>query len=407
MQVSWDNNQTQLICKVAQGSVVMGYVVIDSTVGGRARGGLRMLPDIDEEEIRRLARAMTLKYGFLGLPQGGAKAGVRGSAQAPDSERRIRLETFGKAIAPLLRSGLFIPDTDMGTDSGDVRHIMRAVNMPVKERELHGTSSGYFTALTVLAGARQGMRHVGLTLSGCSVAIEGFGSVGSALAQLLAAENARIVAISNSKGAIFDPKGLDVERLKEMAATKGSRTVQLYRGAQRIDREAMLELSVDLLCPCARDNSLHTGNAPRVKARVICPGSNNPVTPEAEQVLSEGGALSLPDFVTNSGGVLGGTMEFASVSRTRIEAFVERHMGARIAWLLNEATRQSVLPRDIAVPIAERKFKQVQQNANYPTLRNRLFSAMLDLYRRGYIPAYLVGHMSLGYFEKALRDTSH
>ena len=83
MQVLWDNNQTQLICKVAQGSVVMGYVVIDSTVGGRARGGLRMLPDIDEEEIRRLARAMTLKYGFLGLPQGGAKAGVRGNAQTP------------------------------------------------------------------------------------------------------------------------------------------------------------------------------------------------------------------------------------------------------------------------------------------------------------------------------------
>ncbi len=402
MQVLWDNNQTQLICKVAQGSVVMGYVVIDSTVGGRARGGLRMLPDIDEEEIRRLARAMTLKYGFLGLPQGGAKAGVRGNAQSPQSERRLRLEAFGKAIAPLLRSGLFIPDTDMGTDSGDVRHIMRAVNMPVKERELRGARSGYYTALTVLAGARQGVRHVGLTLAGSSVAIEGFGSVGSAVAQLLAAENARIVAISNSKGAIFDPKGLDVKRLKEMAATEGSRTVQLYPEAQRIDREAMLELSVDLLCPCARDNSLHTGNAPRVKARIICPGANNPVTPEAERVLSERGVLSLPDFVTNSGGVLGGTMEFASVSRTRIEAFVERHMGACIAWLLNEAERQGVLPRDIAVPVAQRKFQRVQRNAARPTLRGRLFSAALELYRRGYIPGSLVGSLSLGYFERCL-----
>ena len=107
---------SQLVCTVVEDSTVMGYVVIDSTVGGRSCGGLRMLPDVDEAEIRSLGRAMTLKYGFLGLPQGGAKAGVRGDPEAPQAERWRRLVEFGRAIAPLLRSHVYIPGTDMGTE---------------------------------------------------------------------------------------------------------------------------------------------------------------------------------------------------------------------------------------------------------------------------------------------------
>jgi len=163
-------------------------------------------------------------------------------------------------------------------------------------------------------------------------------------------------------------------------------------------------LPVDILCPCARWNSIHPDNAGRISARIICPGANNPITPDAEHTLFERGVLCLPDFVTNCGGVLGGTMEFASVSRERIATFIDRHIGARIAWLLNEAKSKCVLPREVAVPLALHRFEEVQQSVAHPTPFRRLFEAGIKLYRRGCIPCSLVGTLSLRYFERTLSN---
>lgn len=380
----------------------MGYVAIDSTVGGRSCGGLRLLPDVEEAEMRGLARAMTLKYGFLGLPQGGAKAGVRGDPEAPLAERRLRLAAFGQAIAPLLHSRVYVPGPDMGTDNADVRYLLEVTGVPVKRRGLRGGRSGYYTALTAFAGARQAARRLGRELAACTAAVEGFGKVGSALALLLAGAGARVVAVSTSRGALYRAEGLDVEGLCALAREKGSRVVEVYSDAQRLPREGLLELPVDLLCPCARHDSVHAGNVARVSARAICPGANNPVTPEAERMLHGRRVLCLPDFVTNSGGVLGGTMEFASVGRPQIEAFIARHIGQRIGWLLDEAESRQVLPREVAVPLAMRRFAQVQERAARPTPLGRLFGVGLEMYRRGWAPAALVGRLSVRYFERTL-----
>jgi glutamate dehydrogenase (NAD(P)+) len=402
METLYENDNGQLVCKAVQDSEVIGYVVIDSTVGGRSLGGLRIRPDVDEDEVRLLARTMTFKFGFLGLPQGGAKAGVRGDPEAPQAERWQLLARFGRVIAPLLLSRIFTPSTDMGTENADIRYMVKAIGVQIKRREISGMQSAYYTALTVFVGAKQATRHLFLPLSKCSVAIEGFGRVGSMLGELLTEAGSRVVAISTSKGAIFNPEGLDVKRLRELSFQEGSRIVDLYADAERIDRTALLELPVDLLCPCALHNSLHVDNAPRVAARIICPGANNPVTPEAEHVLFERGVLCLPDFVTNCGGVLGGTMEFTSVSKAKISEFIERHIGSRIASLLNEAAQQSVSPREIAVPLALRRFDQVRQNAVHPTPMGRLFRVGLELYSHGFIPGPLVAAMSLPYFKRSL-----
>ena len=226
--------------------------------------------------------------------------------------------------------------------------------------------------------------------------------MGCALAGLLAEANARVVAISTSRGAILNPQGLDVKRLGRLAAESGSRVVDLYADAERIDRAALLELPVDVLCPCARHNSLHVGNASRVSARILCPGANNPVSPEAEQILFERGVLCLPDFVTNCGGVLGGTMEFASVGQRQIVSFLERHIGKRIVWLLDEVVRQHRLPREIAAPLALRRHEQMRRSAAHPSLLGRFFEVGLDFYRRGWIPGRLVTPLSLLYFERSL-----
>lgn len=380
----------------------LGYVAIDSTIRGRSCGGLRMLPDIDEAEIQALARSMTLKYGFLGLPQGGAKAGVFGNPEAPRPERLERLVEFGHAIAPLLRSRTFVPNTDMGTQSADIHHMLNALGIRVGRRELRDNSSGYYTAHSLLAGVVQSARHIGLALSKCTAAIEGFGNVGRSLASLLASTGVEVVAISTSRGALYNPQGLNVDRLSRLAEETGSRVVDLYHDAEFVDREKLLELPVDILCPCARWNSLNISNAPRILAKVICPGANNPVTPNAEHALFERGVLCLPDFVTNCGGVLGGTMEFASVSRERISTFINHHIGVRIAWLLNEAKSKHQLPREVAVPFALRRFNQVAQSAEHPTPLSRLFNLGLEFYRHGWIPGRLVGALSLSYFERTL-----
>jgi len=337
MELSFENKNNGRIVAATHHGNVLGYVAIDSTVGGHSCGGLRMLPDIDQAEIQALARSMTLKYGFLGLPQGGAKAGVFGNPEASHQERLERLVEFGQAIAPLLRSRTYVPGSDMGTDSADIRHMLNAVGIRVSYRDLQENSSGYYTALSVRTGVVQSAHHIGLNLLGCTAAIEGFGNVGRPLASLLGDIGVKVIAISTSRGALYNPQGLPVDRLVRLAEEAGSRVVDLYPDAEVIDREKLLELPVDILCPCARWNSLNICNAPRIPAKIICPGANNPITPDAEHALFERGVLCLPDFVTNCGGVLGGTMEFASVSRERISTFINHHIGARIAWLLKEA----------------------------------------------------------------------
>ncbi|MCX7916157.1 MAG: hypothetical protein N3A53_07640, partial [Verrucomicrobiae bacterium] len=143
--------------------------MIDSTIGGRACGGLRLRPDLQEAEVALLARAMTLKFGYLALPHGGAKAGVIGEAEAPPEVKRERLLAFARGIAPLLRSRGYAPHSDMGTTNADIRALLESVGLRVKRRELRGENSGYYTALSVMAGIREGARHVGLDLSRATV----------------------------------------------------------------------------------------------------------------------------------------------------------------------------------------------------------------------------------------------
>jgi len=344
MHLSYNNSDAQLRITVTKDSKTLGYLVIDSIMGGHSYGGVRLMPDIDENEIGILARAMTLKFGFLGLPHGGAKAGVIGDPEAPREERLERLRTFAQAISPLLAKRFYIPATDMGTEIADIRHMVESAGIPLRKRDFSIERSGYYTALTVFTGLKQAVRRLGSDIPGRKAAIEGYGKVGSALAGLLHKAGARIIAVSTSRGAIYNPGGLDIPSLNRIAAEAGSRSVELYDKAERISPSSLLELPVDILCPCAMSGSIHEKNAGRISARVICPGANNPVSPEAEVILFRRGIISIPYFIANCGGVLGGTMEFASVKKNKIEGFIYSHIGIRIAKLLEDAAVKGLPP---------------------------------------------------------------
>jgi glutamate dehydrogenase (NAD(P)+) len=378
-----------LLLKVKVNGSLRGYLAVDSLVGGRCCGGVRLMPDLDETEMRGLARAMTLKYGFLGLPQGGAKAGVLGNPEASTEERHLALNSFAQAIAPLLSSRFYVPGTDMGTNLRDIRQMVLSAGITPGRRELQESNSGYFTALSVYSSVKVGARQLGLTLSQCSAVVEGLGKVGMPLVELLASSGIKVVAVSTSRRAIYNPQGLDVQKLYQLSEQYFEDPLSHYSEAEQIPLKQLLELPVEIVSPCARHNSIGEAEVPRLRARLIAAGANNPVTSEAELSLAQKGILYLPDFVSNCGGVLGGTMEYAGWSRHQISKTILEDLGNWIQSLLSAARRQNRLPGELAAEIALAQMVQLQQAAKRPSLRRTIFHGIIEAYRRGWIPRWL------------------
>jgi glutamate dehydrogenase/leucine dehydrogenase len=248
---------------------------------------------------------MTLKFGLLGLPQGGAKAGIRADPDAPEAERYAALREFGEAVAPLLHSRAYIPGPDMGTSNEMVRRMLVSWGVPVRHRELRGVRPGYFTALSVFSAARHAAAAAGLEPAGAGVAIEGFGKVGSSLAELFAGWGAWVIAISTSRGALYRAQGFDVPELVRACRKQGSAFVESFAGAERIPLQDLFCVPADMLCPCARHNTIPTAMAGRIQARIIVPGANHPFDLADEKALAARGILCVPYWIANCGGTPG------------------------------------------------------------------------------------------------------
>ncbi len=386
----------------ADGST-LGYVAVDSLVQGRACGGLRLLPRLEAADMLALAAAMTLKFGLLGLPQGGAKAGVIGDPEAAPALRQARLAAFARAIAPLLADHRYVPCSDMGTSGADIRAMLAAVGLPPPRRALRGTNSGVFTAASVAAAASAvavASRPGGLV--GLTAAVEGFGSVGANLAAMLVQAGVRVVAVSTSRGALYDVAGLDVLALRELAARLGSAVVDQYEQAQRLDRAELLTLPVDLLCPCGQGKSITVDNADAIQAKLICPGANLAVDQASEARLIGRGVLCVPDFVANSGGVLGGTMEFAGLGRDYTVDIIHRYTRQAVELLLERARREEILPSQLAANLARARHRQLAGQLANPTPSGRLAALGLAGYRAGLVPAFAIRPLTRRYFRRRL-----
>ena len=241
-----------------------------------------------------------------------------------------------------------MPCADMGTTVTENREVLTGLGVRLGRRELRANSSGDYTAASVMGGAMSATRHLGLEMGKCRVAIEGFGKVGLVLCGMLAGAGAKVVAVLTLRGAIYNPDGLDAGLLAEQARLGGSKVVETYQAAERIAKERLLELPVEILCPCARGDTISMSNAPAIAACVICPGANNPITPEAMGLLERRGILVLPDFVTSCGGVLGGTMEFASVRGERIDRVCCEQVAVLMEGILKEAAGKGISPTAVA-----------------------------------------------------------
>jgi glutamate dehydrogenase (NAD(P)+) len=291
-----------------------GYRVVHNVTRGPAKGGIRYHPNVTHDEIKALAMGMTWKCALMGLPFGGAKGGVvcdPKTLSAGELERLTR--RFTTEIINEIGPEKDIPAPDVGTDAQVMAWIFDTYSMNVGHSVLGvvtgkplalGGSVGRdgATARGVLYCIRTALQKDGRRFPDTRVAIQGFGNVGRNLARLLAEEGARVVALSDSNGAVVNSYGLDVPAAIVHKAEHG--VLAGLPGAEEATNEDLLELECDVLVPAALEQAISADNAPRIRAHMVCEAANSPTTPGADDVLEDRGILVLPDVLANAGGVV-------------------------------------------------------------------------------------------------------
>jgi glutamate dehydrogenase (NAD(P)+) len=301
--------------KMDDGSVQVftGYRVHHSVVLGPTKGGIRFHPDVTLDEVRALAMWMTWKCSVVELPYGGAKGGVVCDPKKMSlNELENLTRRYASEISVLMSPEGDIPAPDVGTDAQVMAWIMdtysmhRGYSVPAvvtgKPVAIGGSlGRAEATGRGVMFSLHKALCHLGVPMEGIRTAVQGFGKVGSVVARLLAEQGAKIIAVSDVYGGVYNDRGLDIPAL--LMHTKESGTVTGFANADVITNAELLALACDVLIPAAVERQLTGENAPRVKARIIAEAANGPTEPEADEAFNERGIFVIPDILCNAGGV--------------------------------------------------------------------------------------------------------
>ena len=293
--------------------VYTGYRVLYNTSRGPAKGGIRFDLQVTLEEVKALAAWMTWKCAVVNIPFGGSKGGVvcdPHSMSAGELEKLTRRYTAG--IISMLGPDSDVPAPDVNTNERVMAWIMDTYSMHVghtttavvtgKPIEMGGSlGRREATGRGCMIVTKEALAHLGMPVSGTTVAVQGFGNVGSVAAQLLQREGCKIVAIGDRSVSIHNSNGIDVD--DAIAHVKKHRSLDGYSKGEVISGADLLTLDVDVLVPAALENVITTKNAGSIRARIICEGANGPTTAAADSILDENGVFVIPDILANAGGV--------------------------------------------------------------------------------------------------------
>ncbi|MFO7900090.1 MAG: Glu/Leu/Phe/Val dehydrogenase [Planctomycetota bacterium] len=291
------------------------YVVYYNTARGPAKGGIRFWPTVTMDHTVELSEKMVWKTALVGVPFGGGKSGVR--LDAGDYTRMQKtaiLKEFVHVIRPELMSGSYVPAPDMGTNAYDMAvifgetHLMESVTgKPPRVGGLPGRleATGRGLGTCIAAAAR---RHLESELAGLTVAVQGYGNVGSWCAHFIDKLGATVVAASDISGGVYAGDGLDVRALAEWCGQ--GKMLADYPDYDPISNAELLAADVDILVPAAAEDALTGENAEAVSARLIVEGANGPTTPEADAIFNRRGTPVVPDILANSGGVIASYIEW-------------------------------------------------------------------------------------------------
>ena len=293
--------------------VFTGYRVLYNTSRGPAKGGIRFDMNVSRDEVKALAAWMTWKCAVVNLPFGGGKGGVICDPlkmSVGELERLTRRYTVG--IIHTLGPDSDVPAPDVNTNervmawlmdtySMHVRHTVTAVTTG-KPVEMGGSlGRREATGRGVMFVTREALRHLGMPIRGATVAVQGFGNVGSVAADLLEKEGCRIVAISDRTGGYHSASGINVSAAIDHV--RKHRSLEGFTGGDQITNEELLTLPVDVLVPAALENVITSKNAHKIQAKIISEGANGPTTAGADSILDEKGVFVVPDILANAGGV--------------------------------------------------------------------------------------------------------
>lgn len=294
--------------------VFPGHRVQHNSGPGPTKGGIRYHQNVNSSEVKALAMWMTWKCAVVGLPFGGAKGGVQVNPKLlSKNELQNLTRRFTAAIQPFIGPHQDIPAPDVNTNAQVMAWLMDTYSMNVGH-SVPGVTTGKPLVLggsegrseatgrgTVFA-VEEAAKHIDLDLSTTKTVVQGFGNAGSVAAKLMHERNASsVVAVSDSRGGVYNPNGLDLEAVARHKDRTGS--VVGYVEAEYVTNDELLELPCDVLIPAALEGQITSRNADKVQAKILAEAANGPTLPEADDILYEKGVLLLPDVYTNAGGV--------------------------------------------------------------------------------------------------------
>ncbi len=295
--------------------VFTGYRVQYNATLGPYKGGIRFHQNVDLPEVVGLAALMTFKNSVLGLPLGGAKGGVCVDPnQISRTEKQNLTRRYASEISSFIGPTKDIPAPDVGTDPQTMAWFMDTYSQEQggyaqpgvvtgKPVEIGGSlGRNHATGLGVVYVAEKSFEKMGLKMEGSTIAIQGFGNVGSFAALFSHQRGAKVVAISDVSGGIFNGDGLNIPEIMEYIKT--NKVLKGYPKATAINNEELLMLKVDALFPCALEGQIDVHNAENVKAKIIIEGANGPVSANATKILHKRGVFITPDVIANGGGVI-------------------------------------------------------------------------------------------------------
>ncbi len=358
----------------------LGYRVQHNTARGPMKGGLRYHPSVDEDHATALANLMTWKTAVVNLPYGGAKGGIDcDPSQMSDAELSAVTRAFVEQIKEVIGPTLDIPAPDVNTNAKVMGWIMDEYSkyegfspavVTGKPLHLFGSEGREeATGRGVMYALDEALKDQGKSLADVTVAMQGFGNVGSNAARLIAAEGAKIVAVADHLGGVSNPEGLDVPALVEWA--REHRTVKGFAGGDAFEGPEVLTWDADVLIPAALEDALTKENAPDVRAKVIVEGANGPTTPEADEILRQKGVTVVPDILANAGGVTVSYFEWAPTIQQfrweidRVNTELEKVMRKAYAAVRDVAREKNIDLRTAAFVLAIRRVGHAALSRRY------------------------------------------
>lgn len=346
-----------------------GILVIDNTTLGPGKGGIRMTPDVTEEEVARLARTMTWKNALAGIPFGGAKAGIVWDRERSEKEKMAAIQHFAKELKPLMPKK-YIAGPDVGTGEKEMAWFVGANGI---WKSATGKPANLCMQLFGKKGEKCGIPHeFGSTgwgvaqatktvvdilnedISKATVAIHGFGNVGTFAYTFLTEMGVKVVAIADKDGAMYSENGFDPATTAEII--KQRKSISEYgNGAQKITSEDFWKTPVDILIPASVTDVINESNKKDIKAKIIVEAGNIPMQENIEDEFFKKGVVIVPDFVANAGGVISSYAEYRGYNPKQMFDTVKEKVVKTTRLVMQKSIEEKINPRQVAMELAKNR----------------------------------------------------